>query len=130
MNRTNNEKVDTFHANRIIMANSEIFQFGKETAWQDAGDGVQRQILGYDDKLMMVKVKFETGAIGAMHSHHHSQATYVESGRFSMTIRDVVKEISTGDGYYVPPNTVHGITCLEAGTLIDVFSPLREDFLS
>ena len=112
-----------------MMATSELFQFGQEIEWQQAGEGIQRQILGYDDKLMTVKVKFERGAIGQLHSHHHSQATYVESGLFSMTIGDVVKEISTGDGYYVPPNIVHGITCLEAGTLIDLFSPLREDFL-
>jgi len=112
------------------MAVSELFQDGQEVPWEQAGEGVQRQILGFDDQLMIVKVKFESGAIGPMHSHHHSQATYVESGVFSMTIGDEVKEIRTGDGYYVPPHVVHGITCLEPGVLIDVFSPVRADFLS
>jgi quercetin dioxygenase-like cupin family protein len=112
------------------MAVSELFQDGQQVPWEQAGPGVQRQILGFDDKLMIVKVKFEQGAIGPMHSHHHSQATYVESGVFSMTIGDEVKEIRTGDGYYVPPHAVHGITCLEAGVLVDVFSPVREDFLA
>ena len=111
------------------MATSELFQFGQDVPWERAGEGVQRQILAYDDKLMTVKVRFEQGAVGAMHSHPHSQATYIESGVFSMTIGDIVKEIRAGDGYYVPPHAVHGITCLEAGVLIDLFSPLREDFL-
>jgi quercetin dioxygenase-like cupin family protein len=108
---------------------SSEFQFENEIKWEDLGNGVQRQVFGYDDKLMLLKVKFEKGAIGAMHSHPHSQATYIESGVFEMTIGDEVKIIKQGDGYYVPPHVVHGITCLEPGMLVDAFSPVREDFL-
>jgi quercetin dioxygenase-like cupin family protein len=77
----------------------------------------------------MVKVKFEVGAVGALHEHYHSQVTYVESGAFEMTIGDEKKIIRTGDGYYVKPHTIHGCVCIEPGVLIDVFSPHREDFL-
>ncbi len=108
---------------------SSEFQFENEIKWEDLGNGVQRQVYGYDDKLMLLKVKFEKGAIGAMHSHPHSQATYIESGVFEMTIGDEVKIIKKGDGYYVPPHVVHGVTCLEPGMLVDAFSPVREDFL-
>jgi quercetin dioxygenase-like cupin family protein len=111
------------------MIHSAAFQFDSEIPWQDLGNGVQRQMFGYDDKVMLVKVKFEAGAIGAMHEHHHSQVTYVEAGVFDMTIGDETKRIKKGDGYYVLPHVVHGITCIEPGMLIDVFSPLREDFL-
>ena len=109
--------------------NTAAFQIATETRWQDLGNGIQRQMLGYDDKIMLVKVKFEAGAIGAMHEHHHSQVTYVESGLFDMTIGDETKRITTGDAYYVLPHILHGITCIEPGVLLDVFSPLREDFL-
>jgi len=109
--------------------NSAAFQFNDEIAWQDVGGGIQRQMFGYDDKVMLVKVKFEAGAIGAMHSHHHSQVTYVEEGVFDMTIGEETKRIKKGDGYYVLPHVTHGITCIEPGVLIDVFSPMREDFL-
>ena len=108
---------------------SEVFQTGKEIPWEDAGAGIQRQVLGYDDKIMLVKVKFETGAVGSLHQHYHSQATYVESGIFELFIGDEKKILSAGDGYYVPPRVIHGCVCMEAGVLIDVFSPLREDFL-
>jgi len=40
--------------------------------------------------------------------------------------REIIRK---GDGYYVPPHAVHGCVCIEDGTLIDVFSPMREDFL-
>jgi quercetin dioxygenase-like cupin family protein len=108
---------------------SNIFQISEETPWENPAPGITRQIFGYDDKIMLVKAKFEKDAVGAMHEHHHSQVTYVESGAFEMTIGDEVKELKTGDGFYVPPHTMHGCVCKEPGILIDVFSPHREDFL-
>lgn len=111
------------------MPQSENFQFEKDIKWEDAGNGVMRQVFGYDDKVMLVKAKFETGGIGSMHSHPHSQVTYVESGVFEMTIGDETKTIRKGDGYYVPPHVVHGVTCTEAGLLVDAFTPIRTDFL-
>ncbi|MCH6199077.1 cupin domain-containing protein [Aquiflexum sp. LQ15W] len=105
------------------------FQFENNLPWQDADQGIQRKMYGYDESVMMVKVKFEAGAIGSMHSHPHSQVTYVESGIFDMTIGTETKRIQTGDGYYVKPHVMHGVVCIEPGVLIDVFSPMREDFL-
>ena len=92
--------------------------------------GVNRQIMAYDGQLMMVKVKFDQGAIGSMHEHYHSQATYVVSGKFELTIGDKKEILSAGDGYYVAPDELHGCVCLEAGILIDTFSPVRADFLN
>lgn len=111
------------------MAQSNLFQIENEIPWQNLGDGIQRQIFGFDDKLMIVKVKFEQGAIGSMHQHPHTQATYVESGSFEVTIGNETKTIKAGDGFYIPPNTMHGVVCVQAGVLIDSFSPVREDFL-
>ena len=108
---------------------SASFQFDKDLPWQDLNNGLQRQLFGYDDRVMMLKIKFEKGAIGTAHSHPHSQVTYIESGVFDMTIDGITKRIQTGDGYYVPPDAVHGIVCIEPGMLVDVFSPHREDFL-
>ncbi|MDQ8003328.1 MAG: cupin domain-containing protein [Pedobacter sp.] len=108
---------------------SELFQIETETTWEDLGNGVQRKIYGHDDKIMLVKAKFEAGAIGPLHEHYHVQVTYVESGVFEMTIGDEKKIIRKGDGYYVPPHAVHGCVCVEPGILIDVFAPHREDFI-
>ena len=80
---------------------SEVFQFEKELTWENPGPGIRRQIMGYDEQLMMVKVQFEKGAVGTMHEHHHSQATYVVSGKFELTIGEQKEILSAGDGYYV-----------------------------
>jgi len=111
-----------------IQATKEYF-ISKETDWEDVGGGITRQIMGYDGKIMLVKAKFELGAIGIMHKHYHSQVTYVESGEFDMTIGDETRKLVAGDSFYIPPHVMHGCTCTTPGVLIDVFSPAREDFL-
>ncbi|NOU59723.1 cupin domain-containing protein [Marinifilum caeruleilacunae] len=101
----------------------------KEMKWEDLGGGVQRQFLGYDNQIMMVKVKFDKGAEGAPHEHFHTQSTYCASGKFEFTIDGEKKIVEAGDGVYISPNLLHSAICLEEGILIDVFSPVREDFL-
>ncbi len=105
------------------------FLFGADVPWEQVGEGLSRQILTFDDKIMLVKVRFETGAVGKLHEHHNSQVTYVESGEFEMTIGSDVKTIKAGDSYYIPPHVMHGCVCKAPGVLLDMFSPLREDFL-
>lgn len=112
------------------MLQGTLFQIDSETPWDDLGNGVQRKIFGYDEQVMLVKAKFDEGAVGTLHEHYHSQVTYVESGVFEMTIGELKKIIRKGDGYYIPPHEIHGCICLEPGTLIDIFSPHREDFLT
>lgn len=105
------------------------FFFAEDMEWEQIDPLLRRQIHGYDDKIMLVVADFKTGGVGALHKHHHSQVTYVQSGEFEMTIGDRVKRIKGGDSYYIPPMVMHGCTCLKDGMLIDVFSPKREDFL-
>ena len=108
---------------------SETFQIGAEMPWENPGPGITRQIMAYDGQLMMVKVHFEKGAVGTMYEHYHSQATYVASGKFELTIGTEKRILVEGDGYYVAPDLIHGCVCLEEGVLIDTFSPVRADFL-
>lgn len=108
---------------------AQAFAQAADIAWTDLGSGVKRRILCFDDHLMMVEVAFETGAVGALHSHPHRQASYVAAGRFEMTIDGVTRILGPGDVYFVTPDLVHGAVALEPGTLIDVFTPARADFL-
>jgi quercetin dioxygenase-like cupin family protein len=101
----------------------------KEVEWLDLGGGIKRKVMAYDDQMMVVKVAFEAGGIGAMHSHPHTQASYVASGKFDITRDGNTKTLKGGEVEVVPSDLVHGAVCLEAGELIDVFHPLREDFL-
>ena len=108
---------------------SAIFQLADEIGWEAAGNGIQRQVYGYSQELMLVKVRFIKGAVGDLHSHPHVQSSFVESGVFELTIGDEKKVLQKGDGYFVPAHVLHGCVCLEEGILIDCFSPYREDFI-
>jgi quercetin dioxygenase-like cupin family protein len=91
--------------------------------------GVTRQVLSDAPELMVVRFDFAEGAAGRLHSHPHVQATYVASGRFRFTVAGESFEVGPGDSFVVPGDAMHGCTCLEPGTLIDSFTPRRDDFL-
>ncbi len=111
------------------MRPSEEFLFDNKIEWETSAPGMKRKILGYDDKIMMVRIVFEKGAIGVVHQHYHSQVTYVVNGEFELQVGSEKKIMRSGDGFYIPSNILHGVICEQAGELIDVFSPVREEFL-
>jgi quercetin dioxygenase-like cupin family protein len=103
---------------------------GRESGeWVETGAGSRRRVLLHTDELMMVEFGFEKGAIGAFHSHPHVQASYVAEGRFEVTVAGRTEVLSAGDSFIVPSNEIHGVEALEAGRLIDTFTPHRADFL-
>ncbi len=102
---------------------------GSENELFDAGGGLTRKVAAYNDNVMCVEVHFEKGTVAARHHHPHEQITYVISGKFEFTVGDQTYVVSAGDSLYKQPNIEHGATCLEAGTLLDIFTPHREDFL-
>ena len=106
-----------------------MFGFNKDALPTPCEEGVTRRILTYSDNLMMCEIRFEKGAKGNFHSHVHEQITYVAKGSFSFTIDGETRTVREGDSVYMPSRANHGVTCLEEGILVDVFSPKREDFL-
>lgn len=108
---------------------TDVFYQDSETSKEVVGEGISRQILGYDEQIMMVKIWFEDGAKGYVHSHPHSQVTYVESGEFEVLVGDETRTVVGGNSFFMASNIEHGVVCLKGGVLIDVFSPCRDDFL-
>lgn len=96
---------------------------------QSGGPGVTRRVLAYTDGLMCVENTFEQGAVGSLHSHPHTQITYVAEGVFSFTIGEETRTVRKGDTMLKEHGIIHGCTCLEAGVLLDIFTPMREDFV-
>lgn len=109
---------------------TDVFVVDADVAWEDLGKGVRRKILGWNPTMMMTRVAFEAGAVGPLHRHPHHQCAVVESGSFDVTIEGRTRRLGPGDGYIVPSNAEHGVVALEPGVLLDVFTPLREDFLA
>lgn len=92
--------------------------------------GIQRQMI-VGENFMMVRFTFEPFLITPEHTHPHEQMTLVIKGKVKFTIEGEVKIVSPGDVLHFPPHNRHGATMLdEEVILIDIFSPIREDFLA
>jgi len=112
------------------MASSDAFVRPRETDWTPTEPGLRRRILAHNERLMIVEVEFVKGGVGSLHAHPHIQATYIASGMFEVTIDGRTEVLVKGESFIVAPNLVHGARALEAGTLIDTFTPTRAEFLA
>jgi quercetin dioxygenase-like cupin family protein len=108
---------------------SPAFVGADETPWETVAAGVRRQVLGHGPDLMMVRVDFEAGAVGAVHHHPHRQVTFVARGTFEVTVGGERRTLGPGDCFFAAADVPHGVVAISPGTLVDVFTPAREDFL-
>lgn len=107
-----------------------MYVYNSDKEYRDLGGGVLRKVLAYSENIMNVELMFEEGAEGAMHKHPHEQIGYIIEG--SLIYKEEGKEdvtLNAGDTYIVGPNVEHGIKCLTKVKLLDIFTPMREDFI-
>ena len=95
----------------------------------ELGGGTSRKIRCWNEEMMLVEVIFEDGAVGSDHTHPHTQISYVLSGEFTYHIEGEARVMLPGDSIVVSGGKLHGCTCVKAGVLLDVFSPMRADFV-
>ena len=109
-----------------------VFFDPADTPWTELGDGIRRKIVGHTPQLMSVLVQFDRGAIGTPHAHEtHDQIAYVINGAFEADIGGERRVLRVGDAFVAVRGTRHGVVALEtSSTLLDQFSPCREDYLS
>ena len=91
--------------------------------------GVYRRTIVYGEREMVVEVTLPKGTVVPDHSHPHEQCGYLVSGRLEFTIAGETRELSPGDGWAAPGNAIHSVRALEDSIAIDVFSPVREEYL-
>jgi len=113
----------------VLIRDAAPFAIDRELEWEEAGPGVRRKVLCHDSGIMLLRVVFEQGAVGTPHSHPHVQCSLIESGVFDITIAGQTRRLVAGDSFLVPSGALHGAVAIEAGVLVDVFTPRRDDFL-
>ena len=92
--------------------------------------GVFRRTIVAGEQAMVVEVTLPKGSVVTPHHHVHEQVGYLVSGRIEFTIAGKTATIEPGGGWFVPSDAVHSVVALEDSIAIDVFSPLREEYLS
>ncbi|MHA6297248.1 cupin domain-containing protein [Devosia sp. CAU 1758] len=111
------------------MTEQKLFAQPNETEWTELAPGNTRRVLIHLPELMQVEFGFDKGAVGAPHSHPHIQVSYVAEGSFEVTIDGKVEVVRQGGSFIVPTGVVHSVVALEKGRLVDVFTPMRQDFV-
>ena len=91
-------------------------------------EGVVRQKV-YGDRVMVCRLTIPAGTAMPAHRHPHEQITMVESGRVRYVLGSEHRDFGPGDVILLPGGFWHGAAMLEDVVLIDIFSPIREDFL-
>jgi quercetin dioxygenase-like cupin family protein len=105
------------------------FYYHSEADSTTVSQGFVRKVLSHTEKLMVVVLQCEEGAIIPLHSHVHEQQTCIIEGRFRFIIGDEERIVGPGDCLAEEPNIMHGSLCLKKGRILDVFTPERQDFL-
>ena len=111
------------------LVRSELFVNSPREDAEKVAPGIHRKLLGYDKNLMLVKVWFDKGAVGEVHAHPHTQTAYVVEGKFEVLVDGKTEVLEACGCFFVPSGADHGAVCLEAGILLDIFTPARMDFL-
>lgn len=109
--------------------NGQRWVFHELAEAQPVGEGFVRRVIAYNDALMCVENSFEQGAAAPLHSHPHTQAAYIAEGVFDFEVDGEVKTVRKGDSIFLESNIPHAVTCLEKGIVLDIFTPMREDFV-
>ncbi|HEX8146805.1 MAG TPA: cupin domain-containing protein [Pyrinomonadaceae bacterium] len=115
-------------------AKSKIGPHAQHTDWSRVpvevlDEGIERQMI-VGERVMVCRLRFAPRVVTPPHDHPHEQFTFVERGRVLFTVGDEQRVAEAGDVLHFPPGSWHGATMLdEEVVLLDIFSPVREDFL-
>lgn len=91
--------------------------------------GVTRQLITHGERSMVVRIDMQKGSHIPSHSHPHEQIGFVSSGSMQLTISGEASLLSAGDSYSIPSNALHSVNAVEDCVAVDVFTPVREEYL-
>lgn len=106
-----------------------MFVKNSEREVKNVGEGATRKILSYSENLMVCEIRLKKGSVTPIHTHPHEQSTYVISGSCIGRIGDAERLLQEGDTMLIRGDEPHGLTAVEDSVLLDIFTPMRMDFL-
>ena len=106
-----------------------MFKKHSRSGYESAEEGVERKTLAYGRRTLMAEFVMEKGHTPAAHAHPHEQAGYLVTGRLRMRIGEEEYDVEPGDSWCIPGDCEHQATVLEDSVAIEVFSPVRDEYL-
>jgi len=106
-----------------------VFVHATDDGYLDALPGIRRKTLSYGACTLMSEFRLRAGSPLPSHEHPQEQTGYLVSGRLRLTIGEETREVGPGDSWAIPGGVPHGAETLEDAVAVEVFSPMREDYL-
>ena len=99
------------------------------SGYRQAVPGVRLKTLVYGEKTLLTEFKLEAGHTLPRHAHPHEQTGYLVSGAIRLTIGETVHDVGPGDSWCIPGDIEHEARILVDSVAVEVFSPVRTDYL-
>ncbi|MBW1782811.1 MAG: cupin domain-containing protein [Deltaproteobacteria bacterium] len=106
-----------------------MFYKKNNTGYKTLAEGVQLKTLVHGEKTHLCEFRIQKGSQVPEHSHPHEQSGYLISGRIKFILKDEAFEAEPGDSWCVPGDDVHAAEVLEDSVMVEVFCPVRQDYL-
>ena len=106
-----------------------MFQKHSQRGYTVALAGIEQKTLVYGKRTLMTEFLLKKGSRLPKHSHPYEQTGYLVSGRIRLTIGEETFDVDPGDSWCVLGDVEHSAAVLEDSVIIEVFSPVREDYL-
>jgi quercetin dioxygenase-like cupin family protein len=106
-----------------------MFNKKNESDYKTALEGVSFKTIAFGEKTHLTEFRLSEGTTVPKHVHPHEQTGYLVSGRMAFVIENEVFDAEPGDGWNIAGNVEHGVEVLEDSIVIEVFSPVREEYL-
>ncbi len=106
-----------------------MFETHSSEGYKAALPGIRMKTLSYGERTLMTEFLLEHGSTLPLHAHPHEQTGYLVKGHMRLTIGGQANDVWPGDSWCIPLSVEHGAQILEDSVAIEVFSPVREDYL-
>ena len=102
----------------------------QEHRWIEIAPGIKRRTIATGASMYQMRAELAAGSVLPEHKHPQEQIAHVIKGRMKIVVDGVPHDLSAGDAVYLGSNVPHGVETIEDTTVIDTFSPPREDYLA
>jgi len=106
-----------------------MFYTRDETGYKKPLEGIIFKTLVYGENTLLTEFRLEKGRTLPVHRHQYEQTGYLVSGRLNLIIGEEIFHAESGDSWCIPGDVDHGAEVIEDSIAIEVFSPVREDYL-
>jgi quercetin dioxygenase-like cupin family protein len=102
----------------------------QENPWIEIAPGIKRRTIAAGDSMYQMRAELAAGSRMPEHTHPQEQIAHVIKGRMKLIVAGVPHELGAGDAFYLASNVPHGVETIEDTTVIDTFSPPRDEYLA